>query len=73
MNIEEIKKIIYKEKPKANLSHIRKGVAYYGTNCSIGTIQFAIPVIDMGDATFDAEMDAKLLNRYIVIEKSEIV
>ena len=29
-------------------------------------IKFEIPVIDMGEADFESEMEAKLLNRWIV-------
>lgn len=67
MELNEIKKILYKEKPVASFSHIRKGSAYYSTTLIDGTqIRFEIPVIDMGDADFNYNMDAKLLIRWIV-------
>lgn len=66
MEITEIKKLLYKEKPKAFLQHIRKGNAYYQANVNDLTINFEIPVIDMGDADFFNEMDAKLLIRWIL-------
>lgn len=76
MTNTEIKKALYKQKPKAELTHIRKGVAYYRTDLDIykegdenaynQPIFFEVPVDDMGDADFKSEMDAKLLNRWIV-------
>lgn len=70
MKKEEIKKELYKQKPIAHLRYIRKGIAYY--LCQIEsdgdgvTVHFEIPIADMGDADFTTEMDAKLLNRWIV-------
>jgi len=78
MNKTEIKKALYKQKPKANLQYIRRGVAHYKTVIKLESenleftqtqeILFEIPVDDMGDADFKSEMDAKLLNRWIVEE-----
>ena len=71
MNKNEIKKALYKQKPMAQFGLIRIGVAYYSTMVLDGNsepvyINFEIPVEDMGDADFEAEMEAKLLNRWIV-------
>jgi hypothetical protein len=73
MELTEIKKILYKQNPKAKLQMIRKNVAYYETFISTGFISsgsykvsFEIPVNDMGDADFMYEMDSKYLNRWIV-------
>jgi hypothetical protein len=73
VELNDIKKLLYREKPKANLSYIRKGVAHYEavvTGESIGsaritTIRFEVKVDDMGDADFLPTMDAQLLVRYI--------
>lgn len=67
MELNDIKKLLYKEKPLAHLRYIRKGVAYYGSIFSNDTIEvnFDVPVEDMGDADFLPVMDAKLLARYI--------
>ena len=72
MEKNEIKKALYKQKPMAQFTMIRKEVAYYQTTIvnddeSSTRINFEIPVGDMGDADYYQEMDAKLLNRYIVI------
>lgn len=72
MNKTEIKKELYKQKPKAEFTHIRNGVAYYETRLRneeapySQPVFFEIPVDDMGTADFDKQMDAKLLNRWIV-------
>lgn len=73
MNLTEIKKELYKQKPVADLIYIRKGIAYYDTKIKIQeepiikykTIFFEIPVNDMGDADFTSVMDGKLLIRWI--------
>lgn len=79
MNKTEIKKALYKQKPKANLQYIRRGVANYMTVIDLGDVSpyekeifFEIPVDDMGDADFFPVMDAKLLNRWIVELVEEI-
>lgn len=72
MNKTEIKKALYKQKPVAEFTHIRRGIAYYNTILRIEeepythSVFFEIPVDDMGDADFDKQMDANLLNRWIV-------
>ena len=70
MTTTEIKKELYKQKPVAYFQFIRMGVAYYdalikGEHFEY-TVNFQVPVSDMGDTDFHSEMDAKLLNRYIV-------
>lgn len=73
MNLNEIKKALYKENPIATFTHIKKGIAYYSCRLLIEveeSIRFAIPIEDMGDAEFLSAMDSKLLIRWIV-EKNE--
>jgi len=69
MEINDIKKELYKQKPVANILFIRKGVAYYTTTIEFEgethAIRFEVPVDDMGDADYFPEMDGKLLIRYI--------
>lgn len=65
--MNEIKKALYKEKPTAYLSSIKKDRLLYSCTIEgIKTIWFHIPIDDIGDAIFFPEMDAKLLIRYIV-------
>jgi hypothetical protein len=67
MTTIEIKKELYKQKPKALFIRIRLGVAYYHTTLNDGVIvRFEIPIGDMGDADFVPTMDAQLLNRWII-------
>ena len=76
MTTTEIKKELYKQKPKAKLLYIRNSIAYY--ECTIKTqvkpiityktLFFHIPVSDMGDADFLPTMDAKLLIRWLINE-----
>lgn len=73
MDLIEIKKQLYKQKPTSNLLYIRKGVAYYEAKIKIEvdstlkdkSIFFEVPVSDMGDADFTSIMEGKLLNRWI--------
>lgn len=75
METNDIKKYLYKQNPKAKLSYIRKGHAYYTTTIQADDISknilFEIPVQDMGDADFHNEMDGKLLIRWI-LNNSEV-
>jgi hypothetical protein len=73
MDLIEIKKELYKQKPIANLIFIRKGIAYYDATIEIeenGTLRFRtvffeIPISDMGDNDFTPDMDTKLLIRWL--------
>ena len=69
MELNDIKKALYKENPSAVLKHIRKGTAYYSAHVvSLDkVVQFEIPIEDMGDADFLAHMDSKYLIRWIVL------
>jgi hypothetical protein len=66
MNITDIKKELYKQKPEAHLRYIRKGYAHYYADLTDIRVNFEVPVSDMGDADFTPTMDAKLLNRWLV-------
>lgn len=66
MELNEIKKALYRQKPTAFFNYIRKGVAYYHTELDGKNLWFKIPVNDMGDADFGSTMEAKLLIRWVV-------
>jgi hypothetical protein len=68
MELNEIKKALYKENPNATLEKIRSGTAYYSAHIASldKVIRFEIPVNDMADADFRSGMDSKLLIRWIV-------
>ncbi len=66
MELNEIKKALYKQNPEAQLQFIRIGVAYYETILENGNkIRFEIPIDDMGSTDFLPKMDSKLLIRWI--------
>ena len=69
MELNEIKKKLYKENPAAKLINVRKGHINYETEFNDNTkLRFEIPLGDIGDATFDLFMDSKLLIRWIAKE-----
>ena len=71
MGINDIKKTIYKEKPKAELLLIDKeGIHYECSLMSAGgeVIYFKVPFEDIGDAKFLYHMEASLMIRYLVVE-----
>lgn len=71
MELNEIKKALYKQNPVAQLQFIRIGVAYYETTLEDNsTIRFEIPVDDMGSTDFFPQMDSKLLIRWISKENA---
>jgi len=76
MNKTEIKKALYKQKPIAEFNCIIGTTLYYKTKVLFEdkniTIDFAIPVDEIGDAVFHKEMDGKLLNRYIVVKEETV-
>ena len=69
MELNDIKKSLYRENPHAVLKQIRKGVAYYSAHIPSAdkVVHFEVPVSDMGDADFLSHMDSKLLIRWIAI------
>lgn len=73
MDINEIKKSLYKENPPAEFRWIRMEVAYYSTHIKSNNqmVNFEIPVMDMGNADFSRTMDSKHLIRWIVDSKKE--
>ncbi len=75
MDLNDVKKALYKQKPMAKLLYVRKGDVLY--QCTLTNnedefenIHFNIPVSDMGDSDFLPEMEAKLLARWIVTKES---
>ena len=71
MDKATVKKELYKQKPTAKLQFIRSGVAYYIATVEythadfVKTVEFEVPVEDMGTADFKSRMEAKLLIRWI--------
>jgi hypothetical protein len=69
MNVTEIKKEMYKQKPEARIQYIRKGFAYYYSDLENDRVYFKIPISDMGDADFLPSMDGKHLLRWLYINE----
>jgi len=72
MNINEIKKALYKEKPIASLQDdtmfdfkVRKYKTYLAET-SLGLVGFKVPLKEMGEKEFPDEIEAQLLIRWIV-------
>lgn len=72
MELNEIKKVLYKEKPTALLYGEEGSPAsndytfIYFTVMSIGEVTFRVPVSEMGEKVFGAELPAQLLIRWMV-------
>ena len=76
MNKNDIKKLVYKQKKSAVLSHIKNGIVHYLSTITLESrdeypILFKIPVDDMGDATFTQIMEANLLLRWLEVLNEE--
>jgi hypothetical protein len=72
LSLNDTKKMLYKQNPIAHLRCIRKGCAYYGAIVvdeleHDHSINFEIPISDMGDADFYSQMAGKLLIRWIIL------
>ncbi len=66
MELNEIKKALYRQKPIAKKMFEKDGNYVYRTYLEDGTeLTFIVPISDMGDAKFEYEMDAKLLIRWL--------
>lgn len=72
--LNEVKKLLYKEKPSAILSEIREGIAYYSAHISTRSesdelieiiVDFKVPVSDMGNASFRVSMESQHLLRWL--------
>jgi hypothetical protein len=69
MEKNEIKKILYRENPKAELMNVSKDRIFYMAKIKAEDkdemIRFFIPLGDIGDAKFEWLMDSKLLIRWL--------
>ena len=63
--MNEIKKILYKEKPTAHCISFSDGIKKYSAKTSTGEVKFEVPVSDMGGNVFPDEESAQLLIRWI--------
>lgn len=76
MTNNEIKKLVYKQKPNALLEMIRGGTLYYRSIITVGKflqnqpIRFQIPISDIGTTDFFPSMEAKHLLRWLINEEN---
>ena len=63
----EIKKELYKVKPQAYISSVRQAGILYTTLLNDDfTVNFLVPLHELGETVWSNKMDAKLLIRYIL-------
>ena len=67
MDLNQTKKVLYKQKPPAFFNYIEDGVAHYRADIDDKEIWFHVPVNDMGEARFDSVISSQLLIRWVVI------
>lgn len=73
MDKTEIKKLLYKQKPTAQLSFIDSKKIMYQAKVTAANDQpavnvfFEIPLADIGDASFTPEQPAQLLIRWLIV------
>lgn len=70
MEINEIKKVLYRERPMADFVAHEKGSCTYKCNCSLGEIIFTIPdseaLLDSGMAIWEqSKIPAQFLIRWL--------
>lgn len=66
MELNELKKILYKTRPIAKIDQVSKKGIMYKCELPERFIYFLIPLDDIGDATFGDEIYAQLLIRYLI-------
>ena len=65
MNLTQIKKALYKEKPIAILKERTKAGLHYEAVCTEGIVNFVVPYDEVGEDLFTATMESQLLIRWI--------
>lgn len=70
MELNDIKKLLYKEQYIAGISNVRKDGILYQTNTrEAGLLSFLVPLNEIGEVIWEVLMPAKLLIRYLVINE----
>lgn len=68
MNLNDVKKILYKEKPIAHrvaTQGVNWEIWFYQAHMKGLSVSFAVPESDMGEKLFEKEIPAQLLIRWI--------
>lgn len=63
--LNDIKKFLYKENPKAFLYQVRKDGILYTSTYNNQTLLFLVPLEEVGEVIWEKEIPAKLLIRYL--------
>ena len=66
MEKNEVKKLLYKEKPIATRTQELDQVCFYEAETTKGKITFEVPYREMGETEFSSKEPAQLLIRWIV-------
>jgi hypothetical protein len=66
MTKDEISKILYKEKPLANLIRVFKTKLVYETKVEDNTFIFEVPIEELPEAGFESSLPAQFLRRWLV-------
>jgi hypothetical protein len=72
MSENDVKKVLYKEKPIAIWQHTITGsdmaIKNYKAISSLGTHLFSVPFSDMGETQFEDEIPSQLFIRWLITE-----
>jgi hypothetical protein len=80
MELNEIKKRLYKSKPKASFVKATKSGLMYvvslsgsedGTMGAWINVYFLIPLLEIGEATFEPLVESQLLIRYMIVDENK--
>jgi len=71
MELNEIKKALYKQNPVAELESVNNDGLFYITSLSLEdmpkyVVMFRVPLIELGETVWHKDIEAKLLIRYII-------
>lgn len=66
MELNEIKKVLYRENPPAHLASVRKDGILYVSLWHELTFNFVVPLDELGETIWSPRMDSKLLIRYLL-------
>lgn len=70
MELNEIKKALYKQNPNATLQSVRADGITYSSPISIGEgitfVYFRVPLNELGETIWQPNIDGKLLIRYLI-------
>lgn len=66
MELNEIKKVLYKQSPIAVFNNITKDGILYRAELDNMVLYFRVPLSEIGDVTWTDKQEAKLLIRYII-------